>query len=42
MLFLALCDPDPCSVNGQCFDIGGLETCICNPGYTGNYCQSGK
>lgn len=33
-------DPDPCAPGGTCDDTGGIVTCVCQPEYTGDLCES--
>ena len=37
------CDPDPCSVNGECLELnGGGFKCVCDSGFTSVDCSQGK
>lgn len=36
------CKRSPCQNNGTCVNNDGSYTCLCEPGWTGQHCQTGK
>ena len=36
------CSSTPCKNGGTCYDYIDAFTCYCPPGYTGDYCETGK
>lgn len=36
------CDDRPCLNNGVCVQGAGDFTCVCDPGYTGDLCETGE
>lgn len=36
------CKRSPCQNNGTCINNDGSYTCLCEPGWTGQHCQTGK
>ena len=36
------CWEDPCGYNGICIDGADSFTCVCYPGFIGEWCQFGK